>query len=240
MDATYDVKIWKLRARKNKSGKVTSHGVRWEVAGEEFYDSFKHKAQAESFRAKLLQAVREGEAYVISTGLPVSMNRTTTDMSWFDFACAYVGMKWERSAATTRQGAAEALIRIFRHLHRGAVDRRTRPSGRSCVSGSSTRTKQQAGDLGIASSNAKRYRTSRCRPPEACPGIVRKQPDNLGRAGHSRKQQRTAPRPVFAGEGRFLVFGLCALDRIRTCDTCLRRAVLYPLSYKGTSPGDDR
>jgi hypothetical protein len=29
-----------------------------------------------------------------------------------------------------------------------------------------------------------------------------------------------------------------ALGRIRTCDTCLRRAVLYPLSYEGPSLGD--
>jgi hypothetical protein len=33
-----------------------------------------------------------------------------------------------------------------------------------------------------------------------------------------------------AGFSRYL---LGALGRIRTCDTCLRRAVLYPLSYEG-------
>ncbi len=36
-------------------------------------------------------------------------------------------------------------------------------------------------------------------------------------------------------EARFVCFAWGALGRIRTCDTCLRRAVLYPLSYEGPS-----
>ncbi|CRK53684.1 hypothetical protein RHCRD62_60451 [Rhodococcus sp. RD6.2] len=30
---------------------------------------------------------------------------------------------------------------------------------------------------------------------------------------------------------------ICALGRIRTCDTGFRRAVLYPLSYEGVGSG---
>src|SRR5690349_18314320 len=72
------------------------------------------------------------------------------------------------------------------------------------------------------------------------PGLV------IARAGarpevFSENWMPTRRRPVVAA-GRLYFAGMgepCfgfpggALGRIRTCDTCLRRAVLYPLSYEG-------
>ncbi len=112
MTTSYEVRVWSIRARKNESGKVTSYGVRWSVAARSCYRSFKVRAQAEGFRADLISAQRRGEPFDVTTGLPVALLRTDTDMSWFDFTCEYVDMKWADLAATARQTVAEALIRV--------------------------------------------------------------------------------------------------------------------------------
>ena len=41
MSTTYDVRIYKIEVRRNATGKVTSHRVRWEVDGERFTETFK-------------------------------------------------------------------------------------------------------------------------------------------------------------------------------------------------------
>lgn len=112
MTRSYRVRIWKLQARKNSAGKVTSYRVRWEVHGEEFGETFKVRAAADSFRADLLSAQRKGEPFDTSTGLPASTERKASDMSWFDFTVRYVDMKWPDLAATARQTVAESLIRV--------------------------------------------------------------------------------------------------------------------------------
>ncbi|WP_017974407.1 tyrosine-type recombinase/integrase [Actinopolyspora halophila] len=127
-ETTYDVRVWQLKVRKNSRGKVTSYGVRWIVATEEFYESFKNKAQAESFRSDLVSAARKGEAFRVDTGLPVSMSRTVEEMSWFDFACAYVDMKWPEQSGNSRKGIAETLTTVTPALlatERGKPDDKT-------------------------------------------------------------------------------------------------------------------
>ena len=47
--------------------------MRWTVAGKIRYATFKNKALANSHEAKIKTAVREGEAFDVATGLPVSM-----------------------------------------------------------------------------------------------------------------------------------------------------------------------
>ena len=111
MDTTYKVTVWSIKVRKNKDGKVTSYGVRWALDGiPPFYESFKKRAQAESFRADLVSAQGKGEAFDRSTGRPVSVGRSVAEMTWFDFTCKYVDMKWPDLAATARQTVAESLI----------------------------------------------------------------------------------------------------------------------------------
>ncbi len=63
-----------------------------------------------------MTAARQGEAFDVESGLPISMSRTTREMSWYEFACAFVDMKWPRVAATTRRTHAEALTAITPHL----------------------------------------------------------------------------------------------------------------------------
>lgn len=112
MNTTYDVRVWTVKTRKNSAGKVTSYGVRWAVGGRQLYRSFKVRAQAESFRADLMSAQRRGEPFDRSSGLPASFTRSATDMTWFDFTCQYMDMKWPDLAATARQTVAESLIRV--------------------------------------------------------------------------------------------------------------------------------
>ena len=69
-------------------------------------------ALAESFREELISAARKGEAFDIASGRPVSMVRSGKDMSWYDFACKYVDLKWPRVAATTRRTHAEAFTAL--------------------------------------------------------------------------------------------------------------------------------
>ena len=110
MNTTYDVRIWKTKVYEGKRG--NTYYVRWVVVGKEWKEGFKTSALAESFRSDLVAAARKGEAFDTETGLPVSMQRSTREMSWYEFACAFVDMKWPRVAATTRRTHAEAMTAL--------------------------------------------------------------------------------------------------------------------------------
>ncbi|ROP40429.1 tyrosine-type recombinase/integrase [Saccharothrix texasensis] len=107
MSTTYDVRIHQIGVYKGK--RTTTYNVRWTVAQKRLREGFRVKALADSFRAELVTAARRGEAFDVDSGLPVSMRREQRVMSWYEFACAFVDMKWPRAAATTRRTNAEAL-----------------------------------------------------------------------------------------------------------------------------------
>jgi hypothetical protein len=125
MTTTYDVRLWKTEVYEGKRGKT--YYVRWGVAGKPRKEPFKSAALAKSFKADLVSAARKGEAFDIATGLPVSMKRATNEMSWYDFACAYVDLKWSGSAATTRRTVAEALTAVTTAMF---ADDRGKPDGK--------------------------------------------------------------------------------------------------------------
>jgi len=110
MTTTYDVRINETEVWKGK--RTTTYYVRWTVDGRRRKQPFRLKALAESFRSELLAAARKGEAFRVDTGRPVSMGRAATDVSWYDFACRYVDMKWKGAAATYRRAIAEALTTV--------------------------------------------------------------------------------------------------------------------------------
>jgi integrase len=107
MSTSFKVNFWKTQVY--RGARKTTYYVRWTVAGEAFKEPFGLAAQAESFRSDLVAAARKGEAFHIDSGLPVSMKRSETTMSWYQLACDYVDAKWPNSAATTRRTVAEAL-----------------------------------------------------------------------------------------------------------------------------------
>ncbi|MGZ3382950.1 MAG: tyrosine-type recombinase/integrase, partial [Isosphaeraceae bacterium] len=84
--SSFDVRFWKIETRK---GKGTTYRVRWIVAGRPFGESVLTMALAESFRAKLITAARNGEGFDTETGLPDSMMRKLRDVSFFDHAVEF-------------------------------------------------------------------------------------------------------------------------------------------------------
>ncbi len=109
---TYDVRIWKTRMVKGAKG--TTHQVRWKVAGKVRYTTFPTSALADSYESKLKIAAREGEAFDVESGLPLSLVKEEPKeerpaVSWYEFACSYVDMKWAEVAPNSRRSIADAL-----------------------------------------------------------------------------------------------------------------------------------
>ncbi|MGA6163507.1 tyrosine-type recombinase/integrase [Amycolatopsis magusensis] len=119
MDTSYDVRIWKIEKYAGK--RKTTYRVRWLVSGKKFGESFETYALADSFRSRLVTASRDGLAFDIVSGLPVSMIRTTETMTWFDFACKYADMKWPDSSPKYRKSLAESLMTITVPMLKGKV-----------------------------------------------------------------------------------------------------------------------
>jgi len=67
---TYDVRVYKIEVRKGKA--ATSYHVRWRAGHKTWKTAFRNIAQADSFRSSLLAAARNGEAFSLTTGRPVS------------------------------------------------------------------------------------------------------------------------------------------------------------------------
>jgi integrase len=108
----YDVRIWKIRPVNGAKGR--RYQVRWTVAGKVHYSTFATKALADSHQAKLKTATREGEAFDVTTGLPLSIHSQDHedqhhDVSWYEFACAYVDMKWPEVSPNSRRSIADSL-----------------------------------------------------------------------------------------------------------------------------------
>jgi integrase len=109
---SYDVRIWKVRIVNGAKGR--RYQVRWTVAGKIQYSTFATKALADSHQAKLKTAAREGEAFDVGTGLPLSIvgqdhEDQDHEVSWYEFACAYVDMKWPEISPNSRRSIADSL-----------------------------------------------------------------------------------------------------------------------------------
>ena len=91
--------------------------MRWTVAGKVRYATFGTKALADSHEAKLRTAARQGEAFDAVTGLPLSTSNEDEghdqepehDVTWYEFACAYVDMKWDEMSPNSRRSIADSL-----------------------------------------------------------------------------------------------------------------------------------
>ncbi|MFE7596302.1 tyrosine-type recombinase/integrase [Streptomyces sp. NPDC057494] len=110
MDTTYDVKFWKTSVYEGL--KKTTYTVRWELEGKEWRKPFSTVALADSFRAGLVSAARKGEAFSLSSGLPVSHLSRAAGVKWYDFAIQFVDQLWERTSANNRKNVAKALTPI--------------------------------------------------------------------------------------------------------------------------------
>ena len=107
METSYDAKVWKIDVY--NGAHTTSHRVRWSVAGRRWNESFRTHALADAFRSELLRASRRGEAFLVETGRPTSMDRAERRVNWLVFAREYAAMKWRQHAPNSRRNTARAL-----------------------------------------------------------------------------------------------------------------------------------
>lgn len=109
---TFDVVVWKIGKARSKT---RPHMVRWKVAGKVDTETFTTYALADSFRSRLVQAMGNGEAFDLASGLPLSVLREyqvkpqPAARSWFAFCCEYVKERWKGSAAKTRDSITDGL-----------------------------------------------------------------------------------------------------------------------------------
>lgn len=73
--------------------------------------TFGRKAQAGRFRARLVAAA-ERESFNLDSGLPDSMAREVSAVTWYALACAYMDEKWPKLAAKGRVSLVEGLTAV--------------------------------------------------------------------------------------------------------------------------------
>jgi len=101
-----DVRIWKIHRYRGRRG--TTHTAKWSVAGKRHQRTFSTLKLAETFRADLTAAAREGTAFYVRTGLPAT-TITGPGRTWIEHTMDYVAVKWPAASARHRKGMAEAL-----------------------------------------------------------------------------------------------------------------------------------
>lgn len=119
MDTTYDVSIWSIYVYNGK--RKDTYYVPWKVGDNRFKERFNTEPLAVSFRSELIAAASKGEAFDLTSGLPVSKARalaeaTKSETNWFPFAAQYVEIKWPEASPTHRRSIAEALTTITTSL----------------------------------------------------------------------------------------------------------------------------
>ena len=87
----FDVRIHTIRRRKNKHRPFE---VRWRVAGRDKSKSFLTRALADSYRAELVRAARQGLEFDPATGEPRWAVPEPAVTTWLEHAGAYADMKW--------------------------------------------------------------------------------------------------------------------------------------------------
>ena len=107
---SHDVRFWETRL--NKTAKRPTYVVRWTVGGREKSHTLAGKARAERYKARLIQAADKGEAFDTETGLPDSMAREVSQVTWYQHACEFMDARWPKHAAKGRVSLAEGLIAV--------------------------------------------------------------------------------------------------------------------------------
>ncbi|WP_346346644.1 hypothetical protein [Streptomyces sp. SID161] len=110
MAMSYNIRFWEIRERPDRRKSFQS---RWTVNGQEKSESFIVFALADSRRAKLMTAAREGEPFDEHTGLPVSELRSIKQRTtWYDLVHEYIEQRWERTPGNTRRTLAGAFATV--------------------------------------------------------------------------------------------------------------------------------
>ncbi|MFJ9431686.1 tyrosine-type recombinase/integrase [Streptomyces sp. NPDC101490] len=107
---SYNVRFWDIRERPDRRKPFM---VRWTVDGREKSESFMTAGLAESRRARLVTAARDGEPFDLQTGLPASELRAIKQRTtWYDLVHEYLDQRWDRTPGNTRRTLADAFATI--------------------------------------------------------------------------------------------------------------------------------
>ncbi|MCX4460132.1 hypothetical protein OG585_53310 (plasmid) [Streptomyces sp. NBC_01340] len=133
MAMSYKVRFWEIRERPDRR---KGFEVRWTVSGREKSESFLTKELAESRRAKLMTAARDGEPFDTQSGLPASEIRALKQRTtWYVLAREYIEQRWDRTPGNTRRTLADALATVTpAFVETGAVYRAPRVLRRALYS----------------------------------------------------------------------------------------------------------
>ncbi|WP_405635270.1 site-specific integrase [Streptomyces sp. NBC_00056] len=111
-----DVRVWKINQVRSKRA---PYQLRWVVAGKVKTASFATVTLADHRRSEIVKAMRKGEAFDVTSGLPESELRAAAakanampDPSWWEFSREYMASRWRTSAAKTREGLADSLATV--------------------------------------------------------------------------------------------------------------------------------
>ncbi|NEA33092.1 site-specific integrase [Streptomyces sp. SID13031] len=113
METTFDVRLSETLMVNDLAKGKHSYTLRWRVAKEGFSLTRTNRTLANKELAKLVSAVGRGEAFYCDTGRPISEARVTASkVSFYDFACQYIDMKWPSAAANSRRSIVDALVAV--------------------------------------------------------------------------------------------------------------------------------
>lgn len=93
--------------------------VRWRVEGRDRMRKFASRAQAERLRSELLVASSAGHDFDLATGLPAAW--VEEDVSFLDWACQWLELKWPGWAGNTRRAAVEVMVAFVPHMIRSGA-----------------------------------------------------------------------------------------------------------------------
>ena len=118
----FDVRIHTIRRRKNRPRRPFE--VRWHAAGRARSRSFATRGLADSYRAELVRAARQGLEFSPGNGEPALWAAPARpSASWYQHAVTYAAVKWPHLAAHSRASLADALATVTPALTRAAPAR---------------------------------------------------------------------------------------------------------------------
>ena len=117
----FDVRIYTIRRR---NGRRRPFEVRWQAAGRVRSKSFFTRGLADSYRAELVRAARQGLAFDPASGEPLPRAVPgPAGTTWLEHAVAYADLKWPRLAPHSRASLADALATVTPALTRPVAAR---------------------------------------------------------------------------------------------------------------------
>jgi integrase len=123
----FQVRFWKIGIYKGK--RKTTYKVRWSVGGAVHSQTFATRKLAESFKASLMHAAREGEAFDPESGLPRKAGMVVRQQRlWVELAQEFIDARWDDFAPRHRKSTVDGLVTLTCALVR---DDRTPPDARA-------------------------------------------------------------------------------------------------------------